>query len=170
MGIRIVFRRTSADTAGESMEYDAFLAPGREIVGRHVHPRQTERFTVISGRVRGRVGGEERMGGPGDVQETPPGVPHVWWNDSPDEELHLRVVFIPALHTELMFERIFAWAAAGKVDKRGVPSLLRLAVLLRCYPDEFYPAQLPIPLLKALFRVLAPIGRLRGYGTDLPDG
>lgn len=168
MGVRIVFRRTAADTDGEWMECDVHVAPGRAIAEPHLHPRQTERMTVMRGWAGGVVGGESDTAETGDVREIPPGVAHAWWNASPDRDLHLRVRFTPALHTGAMFERVFAWAAEGHTDKRGIPSPLRLAVLLDRYPDEFYPARLPVPVLKVLLRVLAPIGRLLGYRAEPP--
>lgn len=166
MGARIVFREVQQPDGLMTMDF--FLAPGREIAEPHVHPRQTERFTVVSGRARGMVGGAEQTAEAGEEHVTAPGVPHSWWNDSAEEELQLRVTFDPALHTAEMFERIFAWAAEGKVDDRGIPSKLRLAVLLQRYPDEFYPASPPVPLLKAMFVIMSPIGRLLGYRAEPP--
>ncbi|WGH79884.1 cupin domain-containing protein [Jannaschia ovalis] len=44
----------------------------------HVHEREHEVFTVISGRVRFVADGREHDAGPGDVMMIPPGVPHTF--------------------------------------------------------------------------------------------
>ena len=164
MGARIVFQTTAADSGGQLLAFDFFLRPGGVIAKAHLHPRQEERFTVRSGRVRGRVDGRMFTAGPGDLHVTPPGTRHVWWNDS-DEEAHLFVEFRPALATEALFEEIFRLAAEGKTNRKGLPSPLRMAVLLSQHEDEFYPASPPLPVVKAAVALAAPIGRLLGYGS-----
>lgn len=44
----------------------------------HVHEREHEVFTVLSGRVRFRAGDEDVEAGPGDVVAIPPGVAHTF--------------------------------------------------------------------------------------------
>ena len=55
-GEKITFRRTSADTNGELLEFDIELTPDGHVPGMHVHPAQEERFEVLSGTVRFRKG------------------------------------------------------------------------------------------------------------------
>ena len=56
-GERITFRRTAADTGGELLAIDLELPAGRRVPGgRHVHPKQEERFEVVEGTMRFRLG------------------------------------------------------------------------------------------------------------------
>ena len=167
MGGRIVFRRVASETNGELLEFDCFMEPHKTIAKAHLHPRQEEQFEVIGGRGRGRLGDEEKTVGPGDVVVTPPGVPHVWWNDGEDE-LHLRVQFRPALDSETFLENVWGLAKDGKANKDGIPKPLQMAVLLRAHPDEFYPANVPVGVLKAIAAAAAPIARVLGYRAHYP--
>ena len=72
----------------------------------HVHPEQEERVEVVTGTVRCRVGGEERVLGPGEVLTLPPGVPHAVWNDDPSGSCSIGE-FRPALDTLTMLEMAF---------------------------------------------------------------
>jgi quercetin dioxygenase-like cupin family protein len=165
MRSRIVFRRTAQETERSLLEFDFFLAGRGVIAEEHLHPVQHERFEVIAGQVKGLVAGRARTAGPGDEVTVPPGVRHAWWNAG-DETAHLRVQFRPALATETLFETFFALARSGRTDERGVPNLFWVAVLLTAHPNEMYPAFIPVPLLKALFTLTAPIGRALGYRAD----
>jgi hypothetical protein len=71
--------------------------------------------------------------------------------------------FRPALDTETMLETWFGLAADGKVNARGVPSVLQLMVLARHFHREARPTPpLSWVAVPASF-VLAPVGRLLGY-------
>jgi hypothetical protein len=150
------------------MEFDFFLEPHGVIAEEHLHPKQQETMEVVAGAVRGRLGGEDRVARAGETVVVEPGTPHIWWNDG-DEQAHLRVQFRPAMRTDELFETFFGLARDGKTNDQGVPSFLQLAVLLREYEDEVYPAKVPTPIVKTLFRILAPIGRLRGYRAHYPE-
>jgi quercetin dioxygenase-like cupin family protein len=161
-GERIVFRKRARDTGGELLEMNLYLAPGGAIATTHVHPHQEERFEISGAPVMFRIGREERLVKPGEVAAVPPGVPHVWWNPSPDEAATL-IQFRPALDTETFFETFFGLAREGKVNKQGLPNLLQMSVLARAYRREM---QLPKPqqwMLGTLALVLDPIGRAVGY-------
>ena len=51
-GERLVFRRTTADSGGAVLSFDYFLRAGRSVPLAHLHPRQEERFEIVSGRAR----------------------------------------------------------------------------------------------------------------------
>jgi quercetin dioxygenase-like cupin family protein len=161
-GERIVFRKTAADTGGELLQLDVFFRPGGFVAAAHVHPKQAERFEVVSGRPWFRVGREEGRASPGDVIVVPPGVPHTWRNDT-EEETHVLVDFRPALRTETFFETLIGLACAGKLSRRGWPNPLRAAVLAQAYRDEVVGAWPPLLVQWMVCALLAPIGRLLGY-------
>ena len=120
----------------------------------HVHPVQTERFAVVAGRMRFRVGLRHVEAGPGDVVEVAPGVRTA----SPTPATTRRGSGSrsrPALAMEEMFADVVALARAGRMTRRGLPrSLLDLAVLARTYDQEAHAPFLGVRLQRLL---LAPL-------------
>jgi quercetin dioxygenase-like cupin family protein len=163
MAGRIVYLQTGEETNGELMAFDFFLPVGKESAQEHLHPKQEERFEVVSGRVRGQVGGDEQVRGPGETAVMPAGVRHFWWNDG-DEEAHLRVQVRPALRTEDFYETMAALA----VGEEGIPSKLHAAVVLREFKDEMRIGMFSSPPARVLIVLMAVIGRLRGYRAEPP--
>jgi quercetin dioxygenase-like cupin family protein len=164
-GQDLVFRRTTADTGGEVLEVESVWRSGSTEPVEHYHPAQEERFEVTAGMLAARVGGEKRMLSPGDTLVVPAGTPHAMWNAS-DGETRAVWETRPALKTERFFETAWGLAEAGKVNKSGVPEPLQLAVLMREYDGEFRLTKPPRAIQRAVFGLLAPIGRLlgrRGY-------
>ena len=72
-GERIVVRQTAAETGGQLFVFDLFLPPGAHVPARHAHPIQEEQFTVLSGRMRFRIGGRTILAGPGETVVVPIG-------------------------------------------------------------------------------------------------
>lgn len=99
-GLRTVFRKTAQETGGQLLQVDWIGDPGWTTGPDHVHPRQEERFEVLSGKVGLRVGGVERVLGEGEAITAPAGFAHAAWNASSDDEVHVLVDFRPALRTE----------------------------------------------------------------------
>ena len=79
-GERFTFIHTAASTGGELLAFDFALRPGGKVPIPHVHPIQTERFEVVSGCVRFRLGRQTFVAGAGEVVEAPPGVAHGFGN------------------------------------------------------------------------------------------
>lgn len=167
-GERVVWRSVAEDTGGELLELELFARPGGFVAAAHVHPNQEERFEVVSGTLAVRIGGEERILRAGDVAVVPPGRPHAWWNAGPDE-VRIRGQIRPALRTEHFFETFFGLGKDGKTNRRGLPNLLQLAVLMREYEDEMRLARPPFAIQRLIFAPLAFIGRALGYRSHYPD-
>ena len=119
-GERFTFIETAATSGGELLAFDFALRPGGAVPIPHVHPIQTERFEVIAGRMRFRVGLRTVIAGPGDVVEVQPGVMHSFANAG-DEEARLRVEVRPALRMEEMFAEVVAMAR-GRADDAPRPA------------------------------------------------
>jgi len=152
-GERFTFTHTAASTNGELLAFDFALRPGGAVPIPHVHPIQTERFEVVEGRMRFRVGLRTRIAGPGDVVEVAPGVMHSFANAGA-EEARLRVEVRPALAMEEMFAEVVALASAGRMTRRGLPrNPLELADLARRYDREAHAPLLSVGVQRAL---LAP--------------
>jgi quercetin dioxygenase-like cupin family protein len=163
-GERIVFRQTSADTNGEAVVIETFVEPHGFVAAAHVHPSQEERFQVLRGTVGFKIGGKEQISGPGTRVTVPAGTSHKFWNAG-EETAQFVCEVRPALQFESLLETMFALAADGKTNRKGMPNPLRLAVIAN---HHFDTVQLPFPpaALQKLGLVLgAPLGRLLGYGA-----
>jgi len=161
-GERIVFRKTSRETEGEAVVIETYVQPNGFVAAAHVHPSQEERFEVLAGSVGFRLGREKRIAGPGERITVPAGTPHKFWNAG-DGVAHFVCEVRPALHFESLLETMFALAADGKTNRKGMPNPLRLAVIAKAH---FETVQLPFPptILQRIGLALgAPVGRLFGY-------
>lgn len=161
-GERIVFRETARETGGELLSFDLYLRPGGSVPLAHVHPRQEERFEIVSGRARIRVGRRRLEAGPGDVVVVPAGTIHRLWNAGADE-LHAIIEFRPALRSEQGFEQLFGLARDGKLGRTGIPNPLRMAVMAPEYLAEVALPFVPRAIQRAVFAPLALLGRALGF-------
>jgi quercetin dioxygenase-like cupin family protein len=154
-GERFTFVHTAASTDGELLAFDFALRPGGAVPIPHVHPIQTERFEVVAGTMRFRVGLRTRLAGPGDVVEVAPGVTHSFANAGAGEA-RLRVEVRPALAMEQMFAEVVELAQAGRMTRRGLPRNVRdLARLARRYDREAHAPLLGRRLQRLLLAPLA---------------
>ena len=177
-GQRVRFVTLPAETGGRGFTLEYVYQPftGETAVPAHVHTRANETFEILSGAAKYRVGGKERSARAGDWIALPAGVPHVHpWSVSADE-LHVRqtaevsppdgeglLASLQALVT------LFGLAAAGKVNGKGLPNILQLAVLIRSTMPGTYIAGIPPTVQRLLFGGLARIGGAAGYRTAYPE-
>ena len=153
-GERFTFTHTAASTGGELLAFELGLRPGGAVPIPHVHPIQTERFEVVEGLMRFRVGLRRRTAGPGDVVEVEPGAVHSFANAG-DAEARVRVEVRPALAMEEMLAEVGARAEAGLLNRRGMPRRLRdLATLARRYEQEAHAPWMSAGVQRVL---LAPL-------------
>jgi quercetin dioxygenase-like cupin family protein len=134
-GERIVFLRTSADTGGALLEIDDFWGQPGHRAPEHVHPGMQERWEILAGTARFRVGGVERTAGQGEVVVAPAGVPHLAWNPA-TEPVHLRIQIRPALRWEQFVERLFALSNDARSRGLDGPDPMSIVELLREFPRE----------------------------------
>jgi len=161
-GELIQFLKTSADTNGEYVEIEVVVEPNGFVAAAHVHPYQTERFTIVSGAVTFKAGDREFTALPGEEVVVEPGTPHKFWNEG-SEDARFRCKVSPALTFEALIETMFNLANDGKTNKKGMPNPLRLAVIAKA---NFDTVRLPFPpawLQKTGLAMGAPLGRLFGY-------
>lgn len=152
-GESFTFTHTAATTAGELLAFDFELRVGGAVPMPHVHPHQTERFEVLAGQMRFRLGRHKRLAEPGDVIEVAPGVAHSFANAG-DTVARLHVEVRPALAMEDMFAEVIAMAQAGRMTRRGLPrNPFELAALARTYDQEAHAPLLSIGVQRLL---LAP--------------
>jgi mannose-6-phosphate isomerase-like protein (cupin superfamily) len=123
-GERITFLATSADTDGEAVVIETVVEPHGFAAAAHVHPNEEERFEIVAGTLGLRVGGEEIVAGPGETLTVPAGTPHRFWNAG-EKRVRFRCEVRPALQFEQLLETMFALAADGTTNKKGLPNPLR---------------------------------------------
>jgi quercetin dioxygenase-like cupin family protein len=165
-GERFTFTSTAASSDGELLAFDFALRPGGAVPMPHVHPEQSERFEVVEGQMRFRVGLRTIVAGPGDVLLVEPGVAHSFANAGA-EDARLRVEVRPALAMEEMFADVVELAEAGRMSTRGMPrNLLDLALLARTYDREAHAPLLGRRLQRMLLAPLVALARRRDRVTQ----
>jgi quercetin dioxygenase-like cupin family protein len=162
MGERLTLLNTGQETNGEVLVIDVSFKPTpqtnvlkREEV--HVHPHQEERFEVISGTVRFRIGNREYTLTAGQTITGPPNTPHAW-SSADGKDIRMRAELRPALYTDAAFS-----SAQHVQATQGRVSMLQAAVIMSEFDGVPYPIKPPPFLIQALVKILAPIGRLLGY-------
>ncbi len=161
-GETLVFRTTAAETDGASVVVEAFVEPDGAVAAAHVHPAQEERFEILAGEVEFKLGKNTIVAKPGDRILVPAGTPHTFRNVGA-ETAHFVCEVSPALGFEQLLETMFSLAADGKVNRKGMPNPLRLAVIAR---HHFGDVRLPFPpawLQRLGLAMGAPLGRLLGF-------
>lgn len=156
-GVRIEFRQTTEDTAGELVEYDVVGRPRGIFAQPHVHPHQTERHEVIEGTMRIKTGGQRRVLGPGEVAETPPGTTHRHYAGAAGPA-RIRVQVRPAGRTEAWLERIAALDRAGQLPRGWLRPIAGARLLLDFHGEAHIPSP-PLSIQEAVARSV-----LRGHG------
>ena len=170
---RVRFVRVAADTDGEVLEMWVEAEPGGGPPPLHSHPRQEERFEVVSGTLTYRIGDRDGVASPGEGAVVPAGVSHTWWNGG-SAILTMRGELVPALRFETFLETIYGLQRSGRVNDGGFPSPLQAAVIFREFSGEWVPHFLPAPVRLLVMPVLAAIGHAIGlrywYPEFSPDG
>jgi quercetin dioxygenase-like cupin family protein len=162
-GERIVIRESGAQTNGRLLAFDLFLPPGGHVPAAHVHPVQEERFTVVSGLMRfrlGRFGRRTILAHPGETVLLPAGTAH-WFGNAGAQVAHARVEVRPALRMEELFETTEAISRVGHTGDARLPRLTDLARVVLEFQQEVAVPHVPAFLTKALVAPLAWLGRRR---------
>src|SRR5437667_6425739 len=168
-GERITFLATSADTDGDAVVIETVVQPNGFVAAAHIHPTQSERFAVKSGTLGVKAGRTKLTLGPGEVAIVEPGTRHRFWNAG-EEQVSFVCEIRPALQFESLLETMFALAADGKTNHKGMPNPFRLAVIAKAHFDT---VRLPFPpawMQAAGLALGAPLGRALGYdATYVPE-
>lgn len=156
------FLERGVDADGEFLRAEFRYQANAISFPEHIHPKQAETFKVLSGELVVTVAGDERSLGPGEQVTLPAGIPHIHRN----ADIKTRVLW--ELRPPLAGQDSIRWLAAlveeGRTNAEGTPNLLPLAVFADANPDLVYLSSPPIAIQKLLFKLLAILGRRRGYG------
>jgi quercetin dioxygenase-like cupin family protein len=150
--------RMSFEPDGENLLVDCWMEPGGGLPA-HLHPLQIERWSVVEGRVRFRLGDEWREIGPQDGElVVDPGTVH-GLRSITEEDVHLRCRVEPALRLQAFLEESSAAAHDGLFTSRGLPRGLRgarwAARFLKTYGDETVMISPPRPVQKLFIALFA---------------
>lgn len=167
-GERVIGITDPLEHPEEVLVAELHVAPGGRVALAHRHPGLVERFQVLRGQVTYLIGDREETLGPGDAAEVPAGVVHDWWQVGEEEAVVVAEVDPGRRFTE-MVGTFFGLARDGKVDKKGVPHPLQLALTARDYRDTMVVAKPPPWVQGLVFGVLAPIARARGLKPSYPE-
>ena len=162
-GEAMIFLTTAAETAGDYVLIELRAAPDAVVAAAHVHPAQTETFEVVTGTLGVKVAGHMTKATAGDVLVVEPGQSHNWWNAG-DSTLVFRCRVEPALQFESLIETMFALAADGKTNAKGMPNPFRLAVIASAHLDTVVLPFPPVWIQKVALTLGAPLGRALGFG------
>jgi mannose-6-phosphate isomerase-like protein (cupin superfamily) len=158
---RFTFLKTAEETEGKSTEFECAVTPGGAILPAHVHARQEERFTVISGTLGVMLGGKNQKLYPGQSISLPQRIKHQWWNAG-DHEVCFRVEILPTCNFEAVVEAAVGLAREGKLGKNGMPRnpfiMAGMGRLAECYLPG-----IPIWIQKPMLAIGSSIGLALGY-------
>jgi len=161
-GERIEFLRTSADTDGELLELELELSPDGRVPGAHVHPEQEERFHVLEGTMKFRLGMRTIVAQAGDSVVVPAGRVHKFSNAG-DGPARARVEVVPALDMEELLCTTAQLAHEGNVLRSGMPKPLHLALFVERFRREVRAPFPPAWMVRALLAPVAALARARGH-------
>ena len=161
-GERITFLQTSRDTTGEKLEIELELSPDGHVPGAHVHPEQEERFHVLEGEMKFRLGMRKIVAGPGETVVVPAGRVHRFANNG-DGAARARVEVVPALDMEQLFEATVELALEGNTTRKGMPKPLHLALFVDRFRREVRAPFPPAAVVRALMAPLAALARKQGH-------
>ena len=152
-----MIRATTAQTGGDLLAWELFLAPGGRVPSSHAHPRQEELFTVVDGELRIRAGGRRTILRPGESVRVRPGQVHSFANPG-SRTTHVLVETRPALGMQALLETAAAMATETRQRSWLLPSVPRpheLVLFMRDFEAEVRAPYLPAALVRAVVRPLA---------------
>jgi mannose-6-phosphate isomerase-like protein (cupin superfamily) len=163
-GEEMHFLEAAEDTNGEYVLIEVTVEPNGFVAAAHLHPHQTETFAVVAGAVSFEVDGKDVVVPAGGTVVVEPGTAHKFRNVG-EQPAVFRAEVRPALGFERLIETMFALAADGKTNRKGLPNPLRLAVIAKAHFDD---VRLPFPpawMQRLGLAFGAPLGRLLGYSA-----
>lgn len=161
-GQTIRFIKTAKDTGGQLLEMESTYAAHSTEPAEHYHPHQVEDFTVMSGELTVRVGGQVKTLRQGDKLHIPQNVVHSMWNQS-TENVVVNWQVRPAMDTEQFFETAMGLANDGKVNEKGMPPILQVVLMANRFSNVFRLTKPGPSVQKIVFTLLTPFAYLAGY-------
>lgn len=159
-GERIIIRESGDANGGGRLVFDHFLPPGGHVPAGHVHPEQEERFTILEGRMRFRMGRRNIVATPGQIVVIPKGAAH-WFGNAGPGISHARVEVRPALRMQQLFEATEAIGRSGRLPGTRLPRISDLASVVLEFQREVAVPHVPAAIVTLVLAPLAWLGRRR---------
>lgn len=158
IGEKLTFLRLVKERDGDRLETEGFVKPGCGPIT-HVHWKQEESLTVISGRLGTEIAGQQPVYyGPGETTIFHRGTWHRFWNAGEDD-LHIKGWIKPANNVEYFLTELFKAIDAGKGNR---PEPVAAAFLARKYRSEFGVYGIPAFVKTVIIPAQFYIDKLRG--------
>jgi quercetin dioxygenase-like cupin family protein len=148
----IKIHTSAAESDGELLVWELWLRPGGRVPSGHTHPYQEERFTILRGHLRFRVGWRIRVVGPGETVTVPPGTPHHFANAG-QSEAHVMVETRPALQMADLLEVAAKVAKDHRGNARRLPRPVELLLFMHEFRSEVQAPYLPARLVNLVVSV-----------------
>jgi quercetin dioxygenase-like cupin family protein len=161
----IKFLQTASDTGGKLLEMESTYFAHSTEPPSHYHAYQFEDFTVLEGEISARINGEIKTFKAGEHIHFPANTVHSMWNSSNQKSV-VNWKIQPAMNTEHLLETGMGLANDGKVNDKGLPNILQVALMMNKFSDVFRLAKPPLAIQKIVFGVLSPIALLLGYRSS----
>ena len=163
-GEKLIFKALSRDARGEYLEVENEVKPGAG-PPMHVHYRQEEALTVVSGKIGYQVqGGEKKYAGPGETVHFKAGVSHRFWNAG-DDLLRCQGYVRPPDNIVYFLTEIYK----STNENGGRPGAFDGAYLSQRYKSEFEMTEIPVFVRKVIFPATVFFGKLAGKHKKYAD-
>ena len=159
---------SAEDSGGAYLKAELLAQPTAHPGGPHRHPRQEEKFEVITGELSYRLGQSTGVAGPGDEIIVPAGTDHDWWNAG-DSVCTAHVTVTPPGRFQEMIGAVWGLAIQGRTNDYGAPKPLDGILLAEAFADEAVFLSPPPAVQKLMARVAAPLIRATGRSVDDPE-
>lgn len=164
-GEQLTFVAVRRDDRGEFIEVRNSVQPGAG-PPMHVHHLQEEGLTVERGTIGYQShGGSQHTAGPGGSVVFAAGEAHRFWNAG-DDELVCTGYVRPPGNLEYFLTEMYA---SMRRQGRDRPGTFDGAYLGRRYRSEFETTEVPLPVRRLVFPVIATAGRLLGMHRRFAD-
>ena len=131
----------------------------------HVHYKQDESLTVISGKMGYKVlGGEKKYAGPGETVLFKAGTAHKFWNAGNDI-LRCSAQATPPENLVYFLSEIYK----SSNKNGGRPGMYDAAFLLNRYRSEFALLEIPGFVQKIIFPIVLFVGNIAGKNKRFAD-
>ena len=160
IGAKFRIKKTAAETHGGSFEMEWELAPHTGGTPVHIHPRATESYEVVEGKLDLYVDGAWRTLTAGEKASVDPGIAHTFRNAT-DSPARVYNTHAPAMRYDEYFESLHQVVNSGVIrEGRMTPKvILYMSVLMTSFEDEIRSVRPP----HAVMKVFAMVGRFLGY-------
>lgn len=164
-GEKLTFLRIVHEPGGDKLETEGWANPGAGPLT-HVHWKQDESLTVISGKMATQIPGQEPVYyGPEETVTFLRGTWHHFWNAG-DDELHIKGWITPPNNIVYFLTELYKAIDNGKNNR---PELSRISFIMMKYRSEFEAQGFPAIVKKVIMSINYFFGKISGAHKRFKD-